>query len=228
MTPSVLIPGTLCDARVFDGLIPGLIDPVALDYSEHDSAAKAAADLLDDVPPASLGIAFSLGGWVLLEMLRLAPDRFVGGVLLSGNAFPDVPGLADGRRDRVAEGRRMGLRAQVERDWAGWVGDRAVGDEGLRDRVATMADDLGHAVHGRQAELNIARPDRRALAAAHAGDLVAIVGDQDRLCPRERYKDLQAAGVALHTLSGVGHWVPMEAPAAVLAIIRGRFPEATA
>lgn len=228
MIPSILIPGTLCDARVFEALSPGLAEPHNLDYREHASVAVAARGLLSAVPQGSLGIAFSLGGWILLEMLRLAPDRFVGAVLISGNAFPDAAGNAKSRRVRVERGRDIGLRHLIDEQWSDCVGPGSLQDSQRLRLLQSMAEDLGHEVHARQAEMNLSRPDQRDVVEHNAHRIVAIVGGDDKLCPRDRYLALQNVGIPLHTLVGVGHYVPIEEPVAAMDLIRRHYPDAAA
>ena len=76
MTPAVMIPGTLCDARVFGALAAAVdLDSVLADPLIDATAADAARRILRDAPPSFVAHWVSLGGFVALEMLRLAPGR---------------------------------------------------------------------------------------------------------------------------------------------------------
>lgn len=226
MRPTVLLPGTLCDGRVF-GTLPGrLAAPTMLDHSPFSDAGRAAEALLTTVPSGSLGIAFSLGSWVLLEMLRRDPARFDGIVLISGNAHPDAPDNAIARRARVGAARERGFAAVFTGEWSAMVGPARLSDRTLRATVLAMAEDAGHDSHARQTETNISRPDHRALAAAPPVPIHVIAGAMDRLCPRDRYAQA-AAGPAssLTVIDHAGHYVPLEAPDALGAVLATRFPE---
>ena len=226
MSVSVLLGGTLCDARLFDGMRSGLVASTTLDYRAFDRAEAAASALIADVPAGSVVVAFSLGGWVALEMLKRWPDRFAGIVLLSGNAHPDDPSLAEARRRRVADGARMGLCALIDAEFDELVGARARSDPAIRTTLISMASACGHDVHGRQAELNIHRPDHRSLVAASPVPLLVVAGADDRLCPHDRYAAAAAGPRSrLVTVEGAGHFLPLEAPQATLRAIRAIFPE---
>ena len=226
MRPAVLLPGTLCDGRAFGILPDRLAAPAILDHSAFQDARAAAAALLGSVPPGSLGIAFSLGSWVLLEMLRLDPARFGAILLVSGNAHPDVPDNAAARRERVSAARVLGFELLFAEEWPAMLG-RAERDDGARRAlIIAMAEQCGHDCHARQAEMNITRPDHRALALAAPVPIHVVAGADDGLCPRARY-EAAAAGQAssLTIIEGAGHYLPIEAPEALAALVKTRFPE---
>ncbi len=219
--PLVGLGGTLCDARVFDPLAARLSRSLAIwPHNQYDRVAAAAAGLLDAAPEKFVAIGFSLGGFIALEALRLAPDRLVGVILISGNAFPDNPANAAGRRQDVATGRVDGLRALMKSRRNTFVSLSCTAVDEIVEVVAAMAEAEGHAVHARQAEMNIHRPDFRDVVACSKRPILALVGQDDMLCPRERYLDLQHAPTARLTLiESAGHFLPLEAPAACAAAI---------
>ena len=79
-----------------------------------------------------------------------------------------------------------------------------------------MAEAVGADGLARQAEMNINRPDLRATAANAKVPLLVVAGDEDRLCPPERYA-AAAKGIAAsrETVPNSGHFLPLEAPSAV-------------
>ncbi|MGC4252109.1 MAG: alpha/beta hydrolase [Sphingobium sp.] len=226
MKPAILLSGTLCDGRAFGTLPEYLAAPLVLDHSSFSDARTAAAVLLPSVPPGSLGIAFSLGGWILLEMLRLAPSHFGGILLISGNAHPDMPENAEARRERINLAREAGFDALFAMEWPLMLGQDRQDDPSIRSIILAMAEDAGHAVHARQAEMNISRPDHRALATNPPLPIHVVAGAEDRLCPRERY-EVAASGPSssLTIAEGVGHYLPLEAPDVLPPLLKSRFPE---
>lgn len=211
---AVLVPGTLCDARVFAQLTVLLdLDCSFAELGEASRFEESVDALLEAAPARFVGIGFSLGGFVILETLRRAPERLIGVVLLAGNAHPDAAGNAAIRRADVAAARRMGMSAFVADRFPGDVGARAGANRALRALLTDMAETIGHDGHARHAELNIARPDLRAVARASHVPLLVVAGDEDRLCACERYQEAAAGERGrLVLLPGVGHFVPIEAP----------------
>ena len=217
----VWLPGTLCDERVF-GDLPGSLDQPArhVRLSDFARVEEAAEAILETLPQTFVPIGFSLGGFVALELLRRAPERVAGLVLLSGNAHPDVPAIAATRRDEVSYVREKGMSALIDRLWPRLVGPASREDAELRRLLIAMAEGIGADGLARQAEMNITRPDLRATAAQASVPLLVVAGAEDRLCPPERYA-AAAEGVAgsLETISNAGHFLPLEAPEALAPLI---------
>ncbi len=214
--PLLCLGGTLCDARVFAPLLAGLDRPAIFwSHNDHDRVAAAATALLQAAPDEFVVLGFSLGGFVALDALRTAPDRVAGVILLSGNAFPDDQANADVRRAEVAAGRAEGLRVWMKGRRAALVSSSCPAPDDLVNLIADMAEAAGHDVHGRQAEMNIHRPDLRGVVNASGRPLLALAGMDDHVCPRERYLDLQhASNATLRMIADAGHFLPLEAPTA--------------
>lgn len=214
LAPAVCVAGTLCDGRLFAPLIARLpIDPTVVDLSDFDRVEDAARETLSAAPGRFLGIGFSLGGFVILEMLRQAPDRLTGVILLSGNAHPDDPANARVRRDEVAMARVSGMRAHVAARMPPYLGPASLGNTEIEAVILAMAEAAGHDAHARQAEMNIARPDLRDLVRDTPVAMLVVAGDNDALCPSDRYAAAASGTRArLVTLADVGHFVPLEAP----------------
>ena len=72
----VLLPGTLCDERVFEPLL-GRVSPAQVLIPRlvgHESSREMARALLDRLPERFALAGFSLGGIVALEIVRLSPN----------------------------------------------------------------------------------------------------------------------------------------------------------
>ena len=219
MTPTVMIPGTLCDASVFDEVVARLPDHRVrvADVTGHAHVGPAAAEVLDTIEGRFLCVGFSLGGFVALEILRRAPERLLGVVLVAGNAHPDRPEMASVRRAQAAFARTDGMDALVRGSIADW-GLADLPD--VAERVSTMARAVGGHVLARQAEMNLSRPDYRTVVERASVPVLVVAGERDPLCPPDRY----AAAAAGHSgrlvvLAGRGHYLPIEAPAEVAAAI---------
>ena len=77
--PLVLLPGTLCDARVFDRWLDAMTlraRPVLqADMTGCDSARALALRVLATAPVCFIPVGFSLGAIVALELAVIAPAR---------------------------------------------------------------------------------------------------------------------------------------------------------
>lgn len=214
MTPAVFIPGTLCDARVFAPMIERLdVRPPDIRPIAHDNVVDAAEAVLIDAPPRFVAFGFSLGGFVVLELLRRAPERMIGAVLIASNAHPLQPGGADTRRQEVGRARDGGMAALIETLWPLYVAPERLRDDALKQVVLSMAEDVGADRFALQAELATGRPDSRSTVRSSMVPLLALCGDRDAMSsPERRAVFAKGPRSRLVELSGVGHFAPLEAP----------------
>ena len=221
MTPLVLIPGTLCDGRLFDPLLWHLDSrPAQVVIPDRPDAGAMAEAVLASAPPRFVAGGFSLGGFVVLELMRRAPERLAGAILISSNARPDPPENAANRRAQLDLMRRQGARALIDTLWPGYVAGAAQGCAELKGLIIAMAQSVGSDVFAAQTALAIGRPDNRCWLAGCGVPLLVVHGREDRLCPDDRQAELaRAPASTLVSIEGAGHFAPLERPAPVAAAI---------
>ena len=215
MTPLVLIPGMMCDARMWGG-IPTALHPRpvahALPTGAETMAALARA-VLDDAPPRFALAGLSMGGIVAMEVLRLAPERVERLALLDTNPLaeaPEVRARRPGQIKRALGGDLDGvMRDEMKPNYLADPSDTA-----LLDLCMDMARSLGHEVFRRQSVALRDRPDQTATLAAFKGPALVLMGEHDRPCPRDRH-DLMHRLMPqsrLVVIPGSGHLPPLERP----------------
>lgn len=220
----VLLPGNMCDARLWRGG-GGVIHDAAgtaidADLTRDDTIAAMAARSLAMAPGRVVAIGFSLGAIVAVEMWCQAPDRVAGLVLLGYNATADLPVRAAHRPAQQAEVRGGGLeRVLVEELKPNYLGAGHRGDRVLLDLLRDMGLDLGSDVFIRQSEALRRRADRRAVLRDIGVPVLLGCGDDDALCLPAWHRDWAAriADAEVFTVAGAGHMLPLEAPAALAA-----------
>lgn len=210
--PLLLIPGTLCDERVFGPMLARLDGAAGTPPIAHADVAEAADALLASAPPRFVAGGFSLGGFVVLEMLRRAPERLAGAVLIAGNVEPLAEGLAEARRAEVETAKVHGAGAVIEALWPRCVARRNLADLGIKERLVAMAEAVGPDLFERQAELAITRPDSRATLLGAPVPILLLCGEEDAMSPPERCGGVLGPTTTRHMLPGVGHFIPLEAP----------------
>lgn len=217
MTPLVLLPGMMCDGRLYAPQVAAISGRRAVHLAPiggHDTMAALAADVLAHAPPRFALAGLSMGGIVAMEVLRQAPGRVERLALLDTNPRAEAP-EAQARRGPQIEKARAGGLAEVMRDemkpnyLAG--GPRR---SDILDLCMAMATDLGPAVFERQSRALAARPDSQATLAAFRGPALVLMGAEDRLCPRDRHDLMHAliAGSRLAIIAGAGHLPTLEQP----------------
>jgi pimeloyl-ACP methyl ester carboxylesterase len=115
--PIVLVPGLNCSARLYAEQIPALwrFGPVQVaDHTRADSMDAIAADILAHAPPRFALAGLSMGGYIALTMLRLAPARVSRLALLDTSARPETPEQSE-RRKRRSRSRKAAASTKFRR-----------------------------------------------------------------------------------------------------------------
>lgn len=217
--PLVLLPGTLCDARVFDSLLHAMAGEQAMrgrtvvhvDMTGCDSAQALAARVLEIAPARFIPIGFSLGAIVALELAVMAPPRIGAMVLVAANAR-DVP-VADhaGRRTAAATDPVALVRDII---WQRSVAPSRQDDSDLCDFIAAMARDAPPGTLAMQTEVALTRSDKRPHLAGMPMPTLVLGGAMDLIAPGHLQAEL-AAGLPNATLRiapDAGHFLPLERP----------------
>lgn len=228
MTPLLLlVPGMLNDERVWDDVLAGLpamaaetrIVPVTGADSMPGLAAAAWAQVADLAPDRPLVLAgFSLGGYVVLEMLARPHRPVAAAALVSTQARPETAEAAARRLQTIA---RMAADFEALVDGIVRFGTQGA-DAELQQRLRRMMLAVGPVAAERQMRAIMARQDHRERLAALDLPVQVLCGREDRIVPCAAAEELAALipGAGLDIVDGAGHMLPLERPAAVLAALK--------
>lgn len=219
--PAVCVPGTFCDARLFAPMLDHLDLDAAVLPLAGASVGEAAAAVLAAAPPRFVAIGFSLGGFVVLELLRQAPARLLGAVLIASHAEPDTRAAAAERARQLRLLVEDGSAALIADRWPRYAAARTLPD--VRATILAMAATFTPDDFAAQSSIAASRPDSRSDGPHDASarvPLLVIGGDADLLCPPERgYATAMQLGGRYVSIPRAGHLVPLEAPLALAAAI---------
>ena len=217
MTPLVLLPGMMCDARLYGPQVAALSGrrPVHLaPIGGHDSVAALAAEILAHAPPRFALAGLSMGGIVAMEVVRQAPGRVERLALLDTNPRGEPPEIQARREPQIAKA-RAGALASVMRDEMkpNYLADGPRRGD-ILDLCMAMALDLGPEVFERQSRALASRPDQQDTLRAFRGPALVLMGEDDRLCPRDRHDLMHTLieGSRLVIVEGAGHLPTLEQP----------------
>ncbi len=216
MTPLVLIPGMMCDARLFMPQMAALGRRAVFHApcSEHDTMEALARAVLRDAPPRFALAGLSMGGIVAMEMLRQAPERIERLALLDTNPLAEAPDISARRELQIARASSGDLEDVLRDEMKPtYLADGDARPE-ILDLCMDMALGLGMQAFERQSHALAGRRDQCATLAVFKGPALVLMGAQDRLCPRERHTLMHALmpQSRLAVIDGAGHLPTLERP----------------
>lgn len=220
--PLVLLPGLLCDARLYGPQLPALAaaaETIVADLTRDDTIEAMAARVLAEAPARFTLCGLSMGGYVALAILRQAPERVSRLALLDTQARADPPEATQRRKDLMALAERGEFRGVSPRLLPLLIHPDRLADEPLTGVVRAMAEGVGKDAFLRQQRAIMGRIDSRPHLAAIRCPTLVLCGRQDALTPLERHEEMAAAipDATLVVLARCGHLAPLERPRAVTA-----------
>lgn len=223
--PLLLLPGLLCDARLWRDqatALASIAQPVIADLTLDDRietmAARAVAAI--DGPFAVAGL--SMGGYVALEVMRQAGDRVTRLCLLDTGARADTEEQKRRRRGLISLSRSGQFRGVTPRLLPQLIHPSRQ-ETPLAADVMDMAERVGKDAFLRQQEAIMNRIDSRPFLPAIRVPTLVGVGCDDILTPPALAEEMAALipGSRLRHFADAGHLPTMETPEAVNAALAG-------
>ena len=213
VTP-VFIPGLLCTEWLFHGqadIASGTA--VFANTRHHDTITGMAEAALAQTSGQLVPIGLSMGGYVALEMARLAPARISALALFSTNCRQDNDAQRAYREHTIKLAQSRGFRGVTRQFLAKFLSPQALTDTALIDGVLAMAEDIGHVTFARQQHAILERRAQHETLAALKVPLLIVCGINDTLTPPELSKEMAdlAPYADLRLLPNVGHLSTLEA-----------------
>lgn len=224
----LLIPGMFNTRAIWDAvrthLDPGLDVRVA-DVQTQTSMGDMADDawaLVSALPPGTPLIAagYSMGGYVLIELLARHADRVAAAAFIDTSAQIETPESMAAREKTIAA-----LGRSFERAVSAVIPFSLHPDHHTRTDLVEGMRAMMHAVGAdtaiRQTHAIMARADHRTMLAQLQLPALVVCGAQDKVTPPELSDDLAALlpGAERLTLQHAGHQVPLEQPQALAAAL---------
>lgn len=225
-TTLLLLPGTLCDARIWAGPLEAFAGErpcVVPDYRFDDSVGEMAVSALARVEGELIVIGLSMGGVVALEIWRQAPGRVAAMALFDTDPGPDTPQRRAKRDGQVLRATHGELAAMVATDLAPTYFSAAGAlDASLQSTVVSMALDQGVGAFAAQATALATRADSWPLLKTIGVPVLVACGAEDGICPPQSHERMASLlpSAALVSIPQAGHLSTLEQPEASARTLR--------
>jgi pimeloyl-ACP methyl ester carboxylesterase len=223
--PLVLLPGMMCDARLFlpqivamGGDAPVMVAPI----TGGERIEEIASGLLPVLPQRFALAGLSMGGIVAMEILRRAPERVLRLALMDTDPLAESPEAAAWREPLIVKARAGQLDEAMS---AVLKPDHLAPGPQRFDVLATvreMAGGLGPEIFVRQMRALQRRRDQQATLRRYKGPALVLCGAHDGMCPVKRHELMAELmpGARLEVIDAAGHLPTLEAPEAVNDALR--------
>ena len=224
VTSLVLLPGMMCDARLFAPQIASLggMMPVHVgDISAYDTVTALAQGVLDHAPDEFALAGLSLGGIIAMEILRLAPKRVTKLALMDTNPRAEFPNIKAQRAVQMAAVQAGHLDVVMREEMKpNYIVD-SPNKPKILDLCMAMAIDLGAQVFINQSKALRDRPDQQETLQQYRGSALVLCGRHDQLCPVERHQLMQdlLPNSRLAIVENAGHLPTLEQPKATTTLL---------
>lgn len=222
--PILLIPGLLCDARIFLPQIVhlGAKHPLHIALpTKGETVEQMSEAILATAPAKFILIGHGLGGDVALDILRRDNGRASRAVLISTDPLAEPPATAAAREARIVAAKAGRLKEVVAQEYP----ETAFAPSEWRGEITALMRDmaltLGEGVFLRQSRALQRRPDQQKTLRRANLPLLMIAGAEDPLTPvrRQDFAAQLAPHAKLTVIDGAGHLPTLEQPEAVTQVI---------
>lgn len=223
--PLVLIPGMMCDARLFGPQIAELSADLCVmvtSMAHGDRVEEIASRILEQLPAKFALAGLSMGGIVAMELLRRAPDRVTRIALLDTNPLAETPQSAAAYEPMI-----VGAKAgRLEDVITGFMRPEYLAPGPQRPEVLALVRDmaltLGPDMFVRQARALQRRRDHQSTLRKCKVPALVLCGEHDALTPVKRHSFMAdlIPFAELRIIDGAGHLPTLEQPAATTSALR--------
>jgi len=225
LEPLVLLPGMMCDARVF---LPQIIS-LSADFAvmtapigQGERIEEIASQLLAVLPTRFALAGLSMGGIVALELIRRAPERITRLALIDTTPLAETPQFAALREPRIIKARTGRLLESLQEDLP--LSALAPGGDSadILALVQDMGSRLGVDQYVRQCRALQRRRDQQGMLRYITQPVLVMCGEYDSITPVKRHEFMAELipDAKLEVISDAGHLPTLEQPQIVSRLLR--------
>ena len=214
--PLVLLGGTLCDVRLWQGVMDELPEEIPVSVlipGYADNWDDEIAYLLSQLPEKCILVGFSLGGIAALAIAQRAPKQIEKLILIASTSRDDPPESQQKRQEILKQ-------ARLARN-TGYLGKQLIAENERRtllpdtlNIITRMADEMPLEQFSNQVSLACNRVDSRPWLQSTLLPIIIIYGDRDSFCPADRQHEIHllVKNSQIFNIAEGGHWLPLSHP----------------
>lgn len=215
--PLVLLPDTMCDARMYQHVIAAFSSErtiIVPNFSQDTSIEAMSQTVLTVAPPEFALVGSGLGGFVAMDVVRRDAKRVTHLALMSCSPLAETPQAAADRESKII-GAKIGRLEEVIRDEL-QSNILAANEQKvvLQNQLVDMALSLGPDVYVSQSRAMQRRLDQQATLRRIRIPTSVICGEEDGLVPikRQEFMAQLLPNSQFKVIPDSGHFPTMESP----------------
>jgi len=225
MTPLVMIPGMMCDERIFAPQIEELVSKRSVhiaDISKHDNISDLAADVLSNAPPKFCLVGHSMGGIVAMEICAQDPKRIEKLVLMDTNPLAELEEVKLKREPQISDalsGKLINvIRDEMKPNYLASSENQDI----ILNICLEMALSLGPKVFINQSRALQTRADQQSNIQSINIPVLIMCGSEDKLCTVERHEMMHnmISNSELKIINNAGHMPTLEQPSETTEVLK--------
>ncbi len=214
----VLVPGLLCTADLWRDQMIALSDIADItigDHTQDDNMSAIAERILASAPERFALAGLSMGGYVVLEIMRQAPERVTHLAIMDSRAVADTPEDRQKRIDFMKLVEQGSAFKGVTRSLLPiLIHESRIEDEELVARIFKMAEDVGKEAFLRQERALLDRAVLTDMLKTITCPTLVLAGADDKLIPAKIQREMavEIPTAQYVEIPNCGHLPTMEEP----------------
>jgi len=220
MITLIFSPGLLLTKKLYAGLerhLDGRYPIHHTDTTGVDTITAMAERALDQTTGLIIPVGLSMGGYITLEIARLAPERLRALVIMDSNAIADTPERREERRKLIEMSKIGRFKGVTSALMPKFIARRNIDDERITGAVTEMAQEIGRDNFILQQNAIMSRRDQFDTLSGLDMPGLFVVGSEDTLTPPEQVREMADAltDSTYVEIRNSGHLPPLEDPVSV-------------
>ena len=225
MKSLVMVPGMMCDERIFSPQIAGLSDQIKVtvaDISSFPSVEELASDVLKKSHQAFALLGHSMGGIVAMEMYSQEPERVEKLVLMDTNPKAELEEIQSKREPQIRDVRDGKLHNVMRDEMKPNYLAETANQETILNTCMDMALSLGPDVFINQSRALQTRTDQQSNIQSINIPVLIMCGSEDKLCTVERHEMMHNMinNSELKIINNAGHMPTLEQPKETTEVLK--------